>query len=614
MIGRLLIISGVISLLVFLIIILQKQNKKEEIPVSPNDIEEFATIENLTFQEAINLLSSPTIEENYNSLNDSLFLTEQLLLTFKNISSNLTRIPNINFTLPAFLINTTNSSFKIAKSDFEFYISVYEIIINKTNNITDLLSELIKRYFELLNDIKENLLKFKKDYEILIKNLSFPLLLNEQLIKYNTTHRNETKEYKEHKRNIRRLDNLKKDYTDSINEFGGILKCVLDFPVWVFTNIGNNLKKYVDPLKLLLEDCFGALSIQNDVFSFTTPSNLYPSAFSSKQNSKALESSMRDYFNRLDSKPWENIINDKAFDTKECQKSIDDAIQKIISNSKSLGENFLNAINDFHLPSIELPEINFPTFDFPLLDKAKNLVQDVFDTLKIIDTDLETNNLLISIDKRTSLDLLLIMDVTGSMGSFLTKAKDNLIDIIERIMSKYPGISINLGFIGYRDVEEYSNGEYTDIDFTQNYTNLQEIIEDIYAYGGGTDSSEDVAGAFELALNKAWKSNARSAILVADAPCHGKNYHNNLDDNYPNEVPGRKSITDVVEELANNNINLSCMKITEYTEKMFEMFKNIYKNHKNTDFNVKDMDSSEQKFVDFIVEYASKAYEEHRLG
>ena len=53
--------------------------------------------------------------------------------------------------------------------------------------------------------------------------------------------------------------------------------------------------------------------------------------------------------------------------------------------------------------------------------------------------------------------------------------------------------------------------------------------------------AEDIEGAFEKALNKTWKSNARFAILVADAPCDGEICHSDTyDDDYPDGIPGRK--------------------------------------------------------------------------
>ena len=103
---------------------------------------------------------------------------------------------------------------------------------------------------------------------------------------------------------------------------------------------------------------------------------------------------------------------------------------------------------------------------------------------------------LIEVEAKTSLDLLFNMDITGSMDYNLEQAKKNLFNIIDRIITECPGIDINIGFIGYRDIEEYSLGEYSDVDFTKDYKYLQNIIEDVWAFGGA-DVPEDIAMLFK---------------------------------------------------------------------------------------------------------------------
>ena len=124
---------------------------------------------------------------------------------------------------------------------------------------------------------------------------------------------------------------------------------------------------------------------------------------------------------------------------------------------------------------------------------------------------------MINVESSTSLDLLFIMDLTGSMGSYIEEAKNNLIYIMDSIIKESPGIDINLGFIGYRDIEEEGGGEYVNIEFTKNHTEVREKISSVYADYGG-DLPEDVAWAFERALEKNWKSNAKFIVFVADAP------------------------------------------------------------------------------------------------
>jgi hypothetical protein len=75
--------------------------------------------------------------------------------------------------------------------------------------------------------------------------------------------------------------------------------------------------------------------------------------------------------------------------------------------------------------------------------------------------------------------------------------------------------------------------------FTNSKDIVVKFINDLLAMGGG-DTPEDICGAFRQVLNQNWKSNAKYAVLITDAPCHGKKYHNS-DDSYPEGDP-EKSI------------------------------------------------------------------------
>ena len=54
------------------------------------------------------------------------------------------------------------------------------------------------------------------------------------------------------------------------------------------------------------------------------------------------------------------------------------------------------------------------------------------------------------------------------------------------------------------------------------------------------------------------------------------------------------------------------MRITYLTDTMFTMFGNIYKNYNNVEFHVDDMDYTETRFSDIVVEAASKVYANQR--
>ena len=81
---------------------------------------------------------------------------------------------------------------------------------------------------------------------------------------------------------------------------------------------------------------------------------------------------------------------------------------------------------------------------------------------------------------------------------------------------------------------------------------------------------------------------------MADYPCHGTKYHSpNLSDDYPNGAPDRQDIEESIKILAEKNVSLFCLKITENTQIMFKIFENIYNNYENIQFQIIPMKSSE---------------------
>ena len=179
---------------------------------------------------------------------------------------------------------------------------------------------------------------------------------------------------------------------------------------------------------------------------------------------------------------------------------------------------------------------------------------------------------------------------------------------MNKIIDQIPGIDINLGFIGYRDIPEEGGGEYIDIDFTQNHNHLREQINNVYADLGG-DLPEDVAWAFERALNKTWKSNAKFIVFVADAPGHGLKYDPG-DYKYPDGIEGRKDIEESVEEVAKNNVCMFCLNITTDTDQMFNIFQNVYNEYESC--NLEIVNYNGYNFSDEIVDSAIQIYSTQR--
>jgi len=65
--------------------------------------------------------------------------------------------------------------------------------------------------------------------------------------------------------------------------------------------------------------------------------------------------------------------------------------------------------------------------------------------------------------------------------------------------------------------------------------------------------------------------------LIADAPCHGSKYHKTvLSDTHASGDPNGRVLEDQIAEFASRGIVLTSIKITELTDKMFEIMNQVY--------------------------------------
>ncbi len=120
--------------------------------------------------------------------------------------------------------------------------------------------------------------------------------------------------------------------------------------------------------------------------------------------------------------------------------------------------------------------------------------------------------------KVTKLDLMLVVDTTGSMGDEISYLQSELRSIIGAITAKHRDLDIRIGFVFYRDIgDDYVTRT---IAFDRDIGRVQGTLARQSANGGG-DYPEAMDQAMIRAVGQDWRSDAvKSLLLVADAPPH----------------------------------------------------------------------------------------------
>lgn len=120
------------------------------------------------------------------------------------------------------------------------------------------------------------------------------------------------------------------------------------------------------------------------------------------------------------------------------------------------------------------------------------------------------------------LDLMLVIDTTGSMGDEIRYLQSELAAIIDGVKARHGQLDLRLGFVFYRDTgDDYVTRT---VPLTGNISAGQVVLKQQSASGGG-DYPEAMDQALIRAAGQDWRRDAaKTLLLVADAPPHDENF------------------------------------------------------------------------------------------
>ena len=190
-----------------------------------------------------------------------------------------------------------------------------------------------------------------------------------------------------------------------------------------------------------------------------------------------------------------------------------------INNGKNIsvkieGDSFSTAVDNLHhaylfpqsVKEVYEAEISFIDNN----NERQTITREVHDGDVI---DLE-NTFVIS----ENLQIMFVIDATGSMGDEMEYIKSEIDDVISRVKEANANAHIELAMMVYRDKGDDYLTKYSD--FTTDITSQQDFLSGQRANGGG-DFEEAVQTALTEAMEKQWSTNATKLLFhVADAPAH----------------------------------------------------------------------------------------------
>ncbi|KAK6536346.1 hypothetical protein TWF281_000585 [Arthrobotrys megalospora] len=177
-----------------------------------------------------------------------------------------------------------------------------------------------------------------------------------------------------------------------------------------------------------------------------------------------------------------------------------------------------------------------------------------------------------------STDLLFLIDTTGSMGSYIGAAKDQVRSIVNDIKAAFLNeADVRMAVVGYKDHCDSPNIQF--LDFTSSAEEVLSFLNTLHATGGN-DAPEDVLGGIQQALHATWKYKTKCIVHIADAPPHGRTSHDLGDsaDNYPNpgSEPHCLTLAPLIDLMIQRQINYTLLRINNTTDLMAYTFLKAY--------------------------------------
>ena len=556
------------------------------------------------------------VSENKEILEKTVKNIKLLQLTCENPEIKLQKMRSgIVFIAPDFLQNPKKQKHKQQKKEIELYIQSFDGICQQINDYVN------KTFYSLINlknptlELNESINKILKDFEKTLNDLCTPFV--NQFIGLDTININED--------NKKQFDLDKSAIFEDINKFKEEAQNLIYTYYKAFIPINknidyicktiesipepiNDLQNKIEDYKSQIEEILDTINDEND--------NIHQKLLDTKEIFRLIKKYKKIIVQNME-EGISNLKKERFFEEEEANKlkiEIDKDIGNLRTKSKKIKDNIEELREKYRQEKIELKDTNLKAIKVDdSNEKIIKLMKPIINLEEEINKKIaeEIGKIEDQIIKQTSLDLLYLVDITGSMETYIDNTKKELINVMNNIINTFDGIEINLGFIGYKDLKEHLENNCIDESFTKQYIKIRETIEKV-EIGGGDDIAEDIAWAFERALNKKWTSNARFLILVGDAPCHGYKYHRHVDegyDKYPHGIPGRKDIEESIKELCEKNICLFCVKLSNETDIMFDIFEDIYKkNNKEKMFFIDEIKTAE-KLSQKIVEKSNEVYE-----
>lgn len=122
--------------------------------------------------------------------------------------------------------------------------------------------------------------------------------------------------------------------------------------------------------------------------------------------------------------------------------------------------------------------------------------------------------------RRSGLEIVFVLDSTGSMTRTITAAKNSITEMLTVLRTLVPDARV--GLVAYRDHTTRETYDVRTLPLGRDFCRASNFVSVVTADGGG-DRAEDVRGGLRAAFAQDWRPDARRVVVLAgDAPPHAR--------------------------------------------------------------------------------------------
>ena len=193
------------------------------------------------------------------------------------------------------------------------------------------------------------------------------------------------------------------------------------------------------------------------------------------------------------------------------------------------------------------------------------------------------------------MDVLFVIDATGSMANTIQAAHDKAEDLAFDLQISNRTALFKFGCVCYRDPVDAPADVHQVFDFDEEIENLATFLEDVKASGGG-DGPEDFVGALNESFNSlSWRDGKRAIIWIADAPAHGQRYCG-----APNHQEEEPKLEPLVARLGKEHYYFVGLSLNGGADRTFSEMKAIYEANGGQSFKVESFSPDKGAEIDRI--------------